>query len=211
MTPPPMRREGRSRTADSDRAIVARESFCRLWAHASFAATPGSASPRHARVFRGRFFSSEDARDVGHWGRATWDALFLLAADYPHTRQCEDDDPVDMTVVRDRRRAWRSLLENLPWLLPCGECGAHFQRYLQQNEGRNMNRALKNRDNLFEFLYESKDNVNRRRGGRASPNLATVRTRYIPACPAPATLQTPKRPLSPSPTRRRRRRRSSRT
>lgn len=128
--------------------------------------------------------SSWRARTPRHWGRSTWDALFRLAADYPHARECDDDDPYLASLAAERRASWRRLLKSLPGILPCGECAYHFERYLRRDGGAALERALRDRESLYRWLYRAKDEVNRREG-RHSPPLAEVRRRYIPACGTP--------------------------
>lgn len=125
--------------------------------------------------------SSFRARAVTHWGRSTWDALFLLASDFPHEKDCVDDDRVPHEFVEERRRGWRKLLKALPDVLSCGICSEHFARYLERNGGKDLEKALVNRENLFAWLYRCKHEVNRR-NGQGSPRLSHVRRKYIPKC-----------------------------
>lgn len=128
--------------------------------------------------------SSWRARVPTHWGRTTWDMLFKLAADYPHARECADDDAYPRAVVRERRRAWRQLLTSLPGTMTCGVCSHHFAKFLARDGGRPLERALRDRESLFAWLHEAKDEVNKR-NGRRSPSLRRTRRRYIPPCPTP--------------------------
>ena len=131
-------------------------------------------SPKH---------SSWRARVPSHWGKHTWDALFLLAADYPHAQECADDDEYPADVVQERRRAWRRLLQALPGVLTCGVCSHHFEKYMQRNGGRNMEAALEDREALLQWLYAAKDEVSKRNGTRKSPPCERVRRHYVPKCP----------------------------
>lgn len=132
--------------------------------------------------FRGRKqYSSWRARVPSHWGKRTWDALFLLAADYPHEQSCWDDEEMDEESVRARKRAWRRLLTSLPWVLACGVCAQHFQEYLERDGGRALSKALENRETLYDFLYRCKAEVNKR-NGKHSPPLGKIRRKYIPHC-----------------------------
>tara|TARA_B110001452_G_scaffold265902_1_gene271509 strand:+ start:1426 stop:1875 length:450 start_codon:yes stop_codon:yes gene_type:complete len=139
---------------------------------------------QNGREYRSTQFSSRCARAPSHWGGATWDALFLLASDYPHTKQCEDDDAFDAATRDARRRAWKTLLTTLPQVLACGVCAEHFKRHVHRDGGRSLDRALQDREALFRFLYRCKDEVNRR-SGRSSPSFETVEKRYIPRCRPP--------------------------
>lgn len=134
------------------------------------------------RSRRSPSFSSWRARVPSHWGERTWDALFLLAADFPHSRECTDDEEFPNDVVANRRRAWRALLKALPGVLTCGVCSHHFERYMDRNGGKNMDEALQDRESLLRWLYNAKDEVNRR-NGRRSVRYERVRRSYVPACP----------------------------
>ena len=126
--------------------------------------------------------SSWRARVPTHWGRRTWDALFLLAADYPHAKECADDDEYPPEVVRERRRAWKQMLQALPGVLTCGVCSYHFEQYMRRDGGRPMEAALRDREALLKWLYAAKDEVNRRNRVRRSPPYERVRRTYIPKC-----------------------------
>jgi hypothetical protein len=126
-------------------------------------------------------YSSPRSRDPAHWGKHTWDALFLLASDYPHERDCADDDVYPASLVSTRRRAWKQLLTALPGVLTCGACAYHFDAYLKRNGGRDVDDALRDRKSLFRWLYACKDEVNKRTQ-RRSPTLDRVRRRYISEC-----------------------------
>ena len=127
-------------------------------------------------------YSSHRARVPSHWGKHTWDALFLLAADYPHAKDCRDDDRYPPSAIEDRKRAWKQLIKALPGVLTCGVCSHHFADYIKRDGGKPLDAALQNREALFEWLYACKNEVNKRRG-RRSPSLSKVKRRYIPKCP----------------------------
>lgn len=128
-----------------------------------------------------KLHSSRRARVPTHWGRRTWDALFLLAADYPHPKDCEDDDEFSPEVVVERRRAWKRFLETLPGVLTCGVCSHHFESYMRQQHGIPFRDALRDRDSLFAWLHKAKAEVNKR-NGRKSLTLESTKKRYIPTC-----------------------------
>jgi hypothetical protein len=123
-------------------------------------------------------FSSWTPHLQDHWGRTTWDALFLLASDFPHVRDCADDEPFTPHEVERRRKAWRRILLALPDALSCPQCGEHFRRY---TERRSVDEALRDRDTLMRWLYEAKNEVNRRRK-RKSPSFQRVKRRFVPPC-----------------------------
>lgn len=104
--------------------------------------------------------------------------LFLLAADFPHARQCVDDAAYTRTELDQRRKGWKQLLESLPLVLSCPVCGMHFKEYMQRHP---VDEALVNRDTLFEWLYRVKDDVNRRNNKKSVP-LDVVKKKYIPSC-----------------------------
>lgn len=128
-----------------------------------------------------RLYSSWNSHIQQHWGRSTWDALFLLAADYPHAQMCTDDNPFTREEIRRRRRGWRQLLESLPEVLSCGECATHFDAYLRRDGGRPFRDALRDRERLFAWLHRCKDEVNRRTN-RRSISLKRTQTKYIAPC-----------------------------
>ena len=130
--------------------------------------------------FRG-LYSSWRARVPKHWGKKTWDTLFLLAADYPHEKECWDDDEYTSEMIRERKKGWEKLLKSLPWVLTCGECAHHFRKYINRGNGRFLKKALENREELFMFLYKCKDQVNYRKNV-VSPSYEKIRKKYIPQC-----------------------------
>ena len=135
-----------------------------------------------------RYYSSYNTHIQSHWGRRTWDALFLLAADYPHDNVCSDDVLVPSEVVRQKRKAWKKLFLSLPDVLSCPVCGDHFQKYMERDNGRSFNRALENRETLFQWLHKCKDEVNKRTQ-RQSPSLEKVRRSYIAKCSPGKTIR----------------------
>lgn len=138
----------------------------------------------HPYTRRGRtpspsqLYSSWNSHHQQHWGRRTWDSLFLLASDFPHRRQCDDDAEFSRTEVSRKRRAWKSLLESLPNVLSCPVCGRHFREYMHRHP---LSHALQNRETLLRWLYRAKDEVNRRTH-RTSISYKRVRRRYVPSC-----------------------------
>lgn len=125
-----------------------------------------------------RLHSSWTSHLQGHWGRRTWDALFLLAADFPHERDCPDDEPFTLRELQERREGWKQLIESLPNVITCPVCADHFERYMKRHPVAN---ALRNRDTLFRWLYRAKDEVNQRTH-RSSPPIARVKRKYIAPC-----------------------------
>ena len=123
-------------------------------------------------------YSSWTPHLQSHWGRSTWDALFLLASDFPHNQECDDDRAYTHREVEMRRKAWRQILLSLPEALSCPVCGEHFRRYMERHS---VDGALRDRETLMRWLYRAKDEVNRRRG-RTSPSFQRVRRTYIPPC-----------------------------
>ena len=131
--------------------------------------------------YRGTYYSSWRARVPSHWGKRTWDALFLLAADYPHEKECWDDDEYTKKMIKDRKRAWKQMLTSLPSILTCGVCAQHFKKYIERDNKRSLNKALENREELFKFLYKCKDEINKR-NGIVSSSYEQIKRKYIPSC-----------------------------
>ena len=130
---------------------------------------------------RAPLYSSWNTHIQSHWGKSTWDALFLLAADYPHEKTCTDDAEYAPEVVALRKQSWRRLFEALPGVLSCPLCGEHFRRYMRRDGGRPFENALQNRETLFAWLHKCKDEVNRRTN-RKSVSIERVKRRYIAKC-----------------------------
>ena len=126
-------------------------------------------------------YSSWNNHIQGHWGKSTWDAIFLLAADFPHERECTDDTLLDKETVQLKRKYWRQFFESLPIVLSCGICGQHFYDYMHRDNGAPFKQALNDRESLFEWLYKCKDEINKRTKRRSVP-LQKVRTKYIKKC-----------------------------
>lgn len=126
-------------------------------------------------------YSSWRARLPVWWGKRTWEALFLLAADYPHDQDCWDDGEMLDEDVKARKAGWRQLLKSLPFVLTCGVCATHFQKYIEHDNGRRLEQALRDRESLLTFLYNCKKEVNKR-NGRGSPSYTQVRRRFVPPC-----------------------------
>jgi len=42
--------------------------------------------------------------------------VFLLAADFPHTKECDDDEPYTVAEVKQRRKGWMQLLKALEYI-----------------------------------------------------------------------------------------------
>lgn len=139
---------------------------------------PFTRSPGSENANPSNLYSSWVPHLEHHWGRHTWDALFLLASDFPHARDCEDDQMYTVREVELRRNAWKRILLSLPDAISCPLCGMHFRRFMQRHS---VNDALRNRETLMKWLYMAKDEVNKRRGKR-SPSLERIRKKYIPPC-----------------------------
>ena len=133
-------------------------------------------------------FSSWNAHLQSHWGKRTWDALFLLAADYPHAQKCSDDVSLTTQEVNLKRAAWRKLFESLPDVLSCPECGRHFAMYMARDKGKPFEKALEDRESLYEWLHKCKDEVNKRTK-RKSISLTKVRRKYHAPCDRGKTLR----------------------
>ena len=123
-------------------------------------------------------YSSWNPHLQGHWGKCTWDMMFLLAADFPHTKECDGDEPYTVAEVKKRRQGWIQLLKALPNVLSCPVCAIHFEKYTKRYP---VEEAVKDRDSLFEWLYRAKDEVNKRTK-KKSPPIKKVKSRYIPKC-----------------------------
>lgn len=128
-----------------------------------------------------KLYSSWNSHLQTHWGKATWDAIFLLAADYPHAQDCVDDVELTKETVALKRRMWKQFFMSLPGVLSCPVCGEHFRKYMERNNGKQFNEALEDRDKLFEWLHKCKHEVNRRTN-RKSISIDKVKSKYISPC-----------------------------
>jgi hypothetical protein len=124
-------------------------------------------------------YSSAYARDTSHWAKKTWDALFLVASDFPHKEEGKYEDELTVTQVEKKRVAFEKMLINLAEVLPCHICAEHFKKYINKNDRKPLKRAMENRENLFKWLYKAKDEVNKRLG-KKSIEYKKVRDKYIP-------------------------------
>jgi hypothetical protein len=125
--------------------------------------------------------SSYNSHIQSHWGKKTWDSIFLLAADFPHEKACKDDESFTKQEVAQKRRAWKKFFETLPDILSCEECGYHFQRYLEREGGVPFRNALRDRESLFAWLHRCKDEINKRTK-RKSISLKKTKKKYIARC-----------------------------
>jgi hypothetical protein len=105
----------------------------------------------------------------------------LLAADYPHEKDCDDDDEYPQQGITERQKSWRRLFESLPGVLTCNVCSYHFKEYMKRDNGIPFRNALKNRKALFKWLHQAKKEVNER-NGRKSLTLMEIEKKYIPSC-----------------------------
>ena len=100
------------------------------------------------------------------WGGVAWDMLFACAW---YSMQC-DDRHVDLLC--------RLLLVQMPLLLPCERCRAHYL----QNRPRVVRRARgepKTAAHAFRWLYYLKDEVNRKNGVRSTVTMGELQERYL--------------------------------
>lgn len=128
-------------------------------------------------------FSSAFSRTPQHWGKATWDAIFLLASDFPHfEKTCEvHEDQLSREECRRKQRAFKKMLEGLMESLPCSICSEHFRKAMQKNKGKDFQRALQDRELLFRWLYLVKNDVNKR-NRKKSISFEAVKRKYIAKC-----------------------------
>ena len=114
--------------------------------------------------------------DPRHWGPATWDYLFTMASHFPHAKQLEDDQSITERQADTIRKAWKRHIASLLEIMPCSLCRQHFEQYMATHP---IDKALQNRDTLFQWLYDAKADV-RRKHGKKVILLSTVKRRFIP-------------------------------
>lgn len=92
--------------------------------------------------------ASSDPRE---WGPHLWSYLHYSAANYPQ-KPCAE--------VANRMKSW---LTSLPVTIPCKNCSKHYQEYLEKHRNE-LDKIVSSRDNLFAFLVNIHNIVNRRNG-----------------------------------------------
>ena len=85
--------------------------------------------------------------DPKTWGNALWTSIHSIAAGYPV-------EPDDIT-----KQKYKAHFISLPPVLPCTECGTHFQQFVDTNS---IDSALDNNETLFEWTYKLHSFVNKR-------------------------------------------------
>lgn len=121
-------------------------------------------------------FISPSTANPDHWGRATWDYLFIMASHFPHGKTESDDVELTEKGVNSIRQTWKQQIAILLQMLPCGGCKNHFDAFIKKHPLRD---ALQDRDTLFAWLHKAKEQV-RKQQGKLSIPLAKVKTTYIP-------------------------------
>lgn len=92
------------------------------------------------------------------FGPYLWTAFHLIAVNYP-------DEP-----VKEAQMAFMSFVNSIPYLIPCANCGFHFQQFLHRDYLPQLNGNLtaklkiitKSKDNLITFFVEAHNNVTKR-------------------------------------------------
>jgi hypothetical protein len=85
------------------------------------------------------------------WGPHLWAYMHYSAAHYP-------DNP-----TLDEINFMKQWLCSLPVTIPCNTCKQHYNSYINQNRS-NMDNICSNRNNLFKFLVNIHNEVNKRNG-----------------------------------------------
>jgi len=84
------------------------------------------------------------------WGKGTWEFLDTVVVTYPR------DNP-----DQEHRDAVINLLEGLRWLLPCPECRAHYNTFLDAHP---MGDIVGSRSSLLRFYFGLRKEIARRTG-----------------------------------------------
>jgi hypothetical protein len=96
-----------------------------------------------------RFVSNlSRTKDPKVFGPIGWTNLHIMAAHYPPRP--------DINYVRQCANYVRAI----PYMLPCKDCGKHFQEFLDGYLEKNPN-AFASRDELVKFFVEAHNNVNK--------------------------------------------------
>lgn len=99
---------------------------------------------------------------VAKWGPRLWRSLEQAAANYPENPSI------------GRKQEAKYMLIGLPSLLPCNSCSSHLR---QQLLTMSISGAIKNRENMFRFVWLLHESVNKRLGKRGI-SLASMKRRY---------------------------------
>lgn len=100
--------------------------------------------------------------DPDAFGPAFWFTIHNATTTYPNRP----------TLIFQNRM--KSLIENLPLIIPCVSCQEHFFAFLQRS---NLDEATSSRENLFKFFIDAHNYVNRRFGKPEMP-LADAKVMY---------------------------------
>ena len=89
------------------------------------------------------------------FGPYLWTSFHIMAVNYPN-------DPTDIT-----KNAAINFIKSIPWMIPCGNCGYHFKKFiieeylpnLKNDIGRKYQEITKNKQNMIIFFVEAHNNV----------------------------------------------------
>ena len=94
------------------------------------------------------------------WGPVVWDALFVIACNYPHAASSDD-------VLR-----MCAFLAAMSHQLPCPVCGAHFRAFMRS---RDLRADLASRDCVVQTLVDSHNDICIKTGGRRLSSSQVLR------------------------------------
>lgn len=85
------------------------------------------------------------------WGPVAWNFLHVVSVNFPKK------------AGGKHRKACRRMLNGLPYMLPCGDCGRHLLDFFEANS-KEMKTACKSRKALTAFMVSAHNNVNKKLG-----------------------------------------------
>lgn len=90
-----------------------------------------------------------NSRNPTVFGPPAWEFLHNISYNYP---QKPDEE---------YKKACKSFLMSLPRLLPCLQCGIHYEKYMLSQD---LDKVASNRQEFFKFFYDLHNKVNLRTG-----------------------------------------------
>jgi FAD-linked sulfhydryl oxidase len=81
------------------------------------------------------------------WGPHAWIFIHTIASQYPER------------PTQQEKQRYKMFFVNLPWVLPCVQCGINMMNYIEQNY-TSFNKAFESRQALFDWTVGFHNHVN---------------------------------------------------